>query len=87
MKNPEAWMLRLNLPNFNSTKHYFNSKKEAEEFKDNQELLYRRIKYSNPIPLYTSEIPEGYSLVRNVNKKSFMGYVNDKIEKLFTYNV
>lgn len=79
MSKPVAWMLRLQLPNFNSSQILFCTFSEAIAYKNNQELLYRRVKFSDPIPLYSKEGEE--------NKKSFMDYVNDKIEKLFTYSV
>jgi hypothetical protein len=80
MSKPVAWMLRLQLPNFNASQILFCTFSEAIAYKNNQELLYRRVKYSEPIPLYSNEEGKG-------NKKSFIGYVNDKIEKLFTCNV
>lgn len=80
MNKPVAWMLRLHLPNFNSSQILFCTFSEAIAYKNDQELLYRRIKFSDPIPLYSNEEEKG-------NKKSFMDYVNDKIEKLFTYSV
>lgn len=79
MSKPVAWMLRLHLPNFNSSQILFCTFSEAITYKNEQELLYRRVKFSDPIPLYSNEEKE--------NKKSFMNYVNDKVEKLFTYSV
>ena len=79
MNKPVAWMLRLHLPNFNSSQILFCTFSEAIAYKNDQELLYRRVKFSDPIPLYSKESEE--------NKKSFIDYVNDKIEKLFTYSV
>ena len=75
--SPVAWMLRLHLPNFNSSKILFCTFSEAIAYKNDQELLYRRIKFSDPIPLYSKE---------EENKKSFIEYINNKIEKLFTYS-
>jgi hypothetical protein len=83
MIKPVAWMLVLNLPNFNSSQILFLTFSEAINYKNEQELLYRRIKYSDPIALYTGSIPEGYSLVRSENRKSFINYASEKINKFF----
>lgn len=77
MNKPVAWMLRLYLPNFNASQILFCTFSEAINYKNKEELLYRRIKFSDPIPLYSEE---------KENKKSFIDYVNEKVEKLFTYN-
>lgn len=78
MSKPVAWMLRLHLPNFNANQFLFCTFSEAIAYKNDQELMYRRIKFSDPIPLYCEE--------EKNNKKSFIDYVNKKVEKLFTHS-
>jgi len=86
MISPAAWMITIHSPSFNSSKILFQSFDEAVKYKDNEELLYSRIKYSEPVPLYTKEIPDGYVLTKK-ESKSFLDYTKEKLIKFFIYKI
>lgn len=50
-----CWILNMTRPSYIKGFAYFDSKEKAIAFKDEQEMLYRRIGYSDPIPLYLSQ--------------------------------
>lgn len=64
MKAPHSYSVDLLKPHYVKGFCFFKTKAEAEKYKDEQELIYRRIKFSEPIALYTDKVPEGYVLVK-----------------------
>lgn len=64
MKTPHFYSVDLLHPHYIKGFKFFSTKEEAEKYKDEQELIYRRIKLSEPIPLYTGKVPDGYMLVK-----------------------
>lgn len=64
MKTTYFYSVDLLQPHYIKGFKFFRTKEEAEKYKDEQELIYRRMKLSEPIPLYTDKVPEGYMLVK-----------------------
>lgn len=64
MKEPQFYVLDLLRPHYMKGFQFFRNKDEALKYKDEEELKYRRIKFSEPIPLYTDKVPDGYMLVK-----------------------
>lgn len=64
MKDPQFYVLDLLRPHYMKGFQFFRNKDEALKYKDEEELKYRRIKFSEPIPLYTDNVPDGYMLVK-----------------------
>lgn len=61
--DPECWTLNLLHPYYSKGFGYFKTLKDAIEFKDNEESTYVRMRFSEPIPLYSRELPPGYAMI------------------------
>ena len=64
MKTPHSYSLDLLRPHYLKGFCFFRTKAEAEKYKEDHELVYGRIRFSDPIALYTDKVPSGYVLVK-----------------------